>query len=146
MASAPPDLLLTADEAPDYGISHAYLDAFETDNPGVLATKLSAVSGEALGYMKGGGGIVLPLTAWGDVTRQKVADLLIYELKSYGGMASGDASVGDQNIILRAQAARDWFKELGMGTAEDPDLVDSSDDGEAGPTSIECSSDETRGW
>jgi hypothetical protein len=143
---SPPDLLLTADEAPEFGIAEEYLDDFETRHPGVIAKKLSAVTSEALGRIKKGGAIVLPLLEWGDVTRQKVADLFVYELRSYEGLNADPAAVSDQNVILRAQLAREWFDGLGRGDEEDPDLEDSSDDGVSGSSVIAVESDDERGW
>jgi hypothetical protein len=145
---SPPDLLLTKVEASQYGISQAYLDAFDVANPGIIQRKLSAVTSEALGLLGAGGALVFPLIKWGDVTRQKVADLLVYELRSYEGLNADPQAASDQNVILRAQQAREALRQIGIenGTLTDPELVDSSADGSARGEIMMPESEEPRGW
>lgn len=132
--------LVPVGEEPLYGLSPEFTGLFTTD---VLNAKRQAVTDEALGYMAPA--VVPPLTAWGSDIKQKVADLLMYELKSWLGLAPQEAAVGDENIILRAQAARDWLKSVGLGQVTPQDVEDASQSGGAGMYA-DIDSDCRRGW
>jgi hypothetical protein len=90
--------------------------------------------------------VVPPLIAWGDDIKQKAADLLMYELKSWLGLAPQEAAVGDENVIIRAQLAREYFDAIGDGKIDPPGLVDSSADGAAGGAISPVESDDPRCW
>lgn len=134
-------LLLTADELPLYGLSADFLDGFE---PYELAAQLQSVTDEALGRMQPA--IVGPLSSWGADLKGAVGRIVAYELKSLRGLGSTSVSVGDENLLVRAQQARAWLDDVGAGKITPQDIVDSSDDGEAGDSGYSITSDDQRGW
>ncbi len=127
----PHAFLVTAAELPLYGLDEAFLDQFA---PGVMDANLQAVTDEALGRMSPT--VVPPLTAWGSDIKAACARIAVYELKSIAGLAPVQASVGDENLLLRAQAARAWLDSVGDGDVTPQGLVDSSADGGAASGSI----------
>jgi hypothetical protein len=146
-------LLLTRAEAPLFGCREADLAAYEAEHGAqALAKKLQGVTDEMLGYFAAGNAIVLPLVRWGDVTRQKVADLLVYEIGSFDGMNADPQAASDANVRLRALEAREWGKAVGDPDSDttDPDLIDSSEDGAVGgsiaSTLVMPISDDPVGW
>ena len=134
-------LLVTVAELPLYGLSSDFLEQFE---PYVIEAQLQAVTDEALGRMQPT--VVPPITAWGADVKGAVGRIAAYELKSLVGLGSTAVSVGDENLLVRAQQARAWLDSVGDGDITPQDLVDSSDDGLAGDSGFAVSSDDQRGW
>jgi len=88
-----------------------------------------------------------PLTSWGADVKEHYAAVLHYLLKSHVGMAPTEAAVGDANLRLRFEDAREWFQRIGKDRGEAQDLVDSSTDLRVGDTLLlPVSSAEPVGW
>lgn len=137
MANQP---LVTEDELPLYGLSEGFLEQFDKD---VVTANIQAISDECVGRMSPR--IRAPLLMWGNDVRAAAARIIVYELKSIAGMAPTQAAVGDENIFLRAEAARKWFSDIGQGIGVLQDYEDSS----VSPTSnlhIAPATDDPRGW
>jgi hypothetical protein len=102
----------------------------------------SSVTSEALYLMEDA--VDQPLTAWGDDVRQHVADWVFAILKRGRGATPQGGGLGDENIFLAEQAAKDFFRRIGeKGRPES--IVDSSPAID-GPMVLYPVSDTPRGW
>ena len=79
---------------------------------------LEAASAELNGVLRARG--PLPLTAWGTDVTQKICHVAAYELIARVGF--NPAAGSDQNLLLRAQVARDWMKGIARGEVH-PDVT-----------------------
>ena len=139
----PHPLLIAADEVPLFGISESFLGNFDAS---VIAANCQAVTDEALGRIAPA--YVAPLLSWGSDLKAACARILAYELKSITGIAPTNVAAGDENLLLRAQAAREWLDRVGKGEIELQGVVDSSTGapGTAKSNYVPAISDPLRGW
>jgi hypothetical protein len=137
----PHELLVTAAELPQYGLDASFIESFDEE---IIEANLQAVTDEALGRMAPT--VTPPITAWGADIKGACARIAVYELKSLTGLAPVQSAVGDENLLVRAQQARDYLDAIGQGKIQPIGLVDSSADGEAGGVIVAMASDDQRGW
>lgn len=92
--------------------------------PTQRADALIAASDVAEGYLSAAG-YTLPLTAWGNDIRQRVAQLAaatIFRVRGY------DPEGPDKAVFDAEAAALKWFEKLAAGTVQPSGVVDSSSD------------------
>jgi len=130
----------TATDLQNYGLDESFLRQFAPDK---MNRMMTAVTKECVGLLVAQGRFTAPILSWDEDVTLKWACIVVYELKSNAGMAPQQASVGDENIFLRAKAARDWFRDLGTGDASSPGIVGSSTVSGSLPDAV---SDDPRGW
>lgn len=102
------------------GVQEKFTDSFSSE---VIDANCQAVTDECLGRM--GPAVTPPLLSWGSDIRANASRILAYELKSIKGLAPTNVAVGDENLLVRATQAREWFDAVGRGEIKPQDLEDS---------------------
>lgn len=114
---------VTAQELTRLGIARAALTGVQTSD---LQFALEAASRVADSYLTTK--FVLPLTAWGDDLKQKVADIAAYNVMKVRGF---DPQKGDAETLRDSfEDAMSWLKDVATGKARPTGVVDSSPGGE----------------
>lgn len=139
--ASPPDALCEDDDLNDLGLGDDFTAQFSSDE---LLKNRKAYSVEAVNRLKPA--VVPPLLEWGDDIRSAVAKIVAYEIMSLKGLAPANVTVGDANVYLRAQQAREYLSMLGKAGSLPEGVVDSSGTGKGSGRVMMPHSDDPIGW
>lgn len=109
---------------------------------GQKTAAVAAASAIADGHLSAGG-VMLPLTSWGDDLREAVAAIAAFNLATTLGLApeTGERS----NLYLRRKAALDWLARVGEGKVKPAGLID-ADPGTPAVVGVSVVTNPRRGW
>lgn len=136
--------IYTIDEAGTVTISGGGIATVTASRYDLVAKSITSQTQKAVDLMQPR--ITPPLTAWGSGIKNAVASMVLYDLKSAVGLASGSAAVGDDNIRLRYMDAVDYLQRIGRGDRKPPDVADSSSGGAGAGLMVAVASDDLAGW